>query len=208
MKQREGGRHIAEPGQIDTTHGPILYLENVTAYHVKAVRAHVLEAGVAPRGRKQTSRMFAYPRIYTEAGFAGWRQVWRKQVFVCLAAAVHTRGPPTNPVIVQSRQTKLQSQVLYIGHMRILLGAHSLLLGAKTRGAATSANLTMAKFYSSTLAVDCTMPERVTAEQFHSQYREYVWWLEVLAANPEKRKLSYTGKLIPSPDDENHHRLH
>ncbi|NQZ97391.1 MAG: urea ABC transporter ATP-binding protein UrtD [Myxococcales bacterium] len=30
MKQREGGRHIAEPGQIDTTHGPILYLENVT----------------------------------------------------------------------------------------------------------------------------------------------------------------------------------
>jgi hypothetical protein len=29
-----------------------LYLENVTAYHVKAIRAHVLEAGVAPRGRR------------------------------------------------------------------------------------------------------------------------------------------------------------
>ena len=86
--------------------------------------------------------------------------------------------------------------------MRILVGAHSLLLGAKTRGAATSANLTMAKFYSSALAVDCTMPERVTAEQFHSQYREYVRRQEVLAADPEKRKLSYMGilKLFTCPD--------
>ena len=78
--------------------------------------------------------------------------------------------------------------------MRILVGAHSLLFGAKTRGAATSANLTMAKFYSSALAVDCTMPERVTAE--------YVRRLEELAADPEKRKLSYMGilKLFTCPD--------
>ena len=29
-EDKVAGSHIAEPGQIDVTHGPILYLENVT----------------------------------------------------------------------------------------------------------------------------------------------------------------------------------
>jgi hypothetical protein len=89
-----------------------------------------------------------------------------------------------------------------IGHTRVLLGAHSLLLGANSRGAATSANLTIDKFYSSALAVDCNVLDRVTEEQFRSQYREYVRRLEALAADPENRKLSdmCLVKLFTNPD--------
>ena len=83
-----------------------------------------------------------------------------------------------------------EKDIMVIKNTRVLLGASSLMQSVVTRGAPTVANLTWDKFLASSVEVDTSLLERVSAVELRVQYREYVRRLELLSKEPSKRQLS------------------
>ena len=83
-----------------------------------------------------------------------------------------------------------EKDILVIKNTRVVLGARNLMQSVVTRGAPTVANLTWDRFLASSVEVDPSLLERVSAVELRVQYREYLTRLECLSKEPSKRELS------------------